>query len=626
MTDFIKKFFSLRTFSILSLILFVLWVIIFSTSKTLSFQAYLFFDNLNPFGNTFADFTGPVKHSAENLVYEYLTDAIKQWCCYPPLAFLFFGFFANFIQHVNYENMYNIENFMVSIFLTFTTLLIFFLFKNNIKTDNKIDKILFCFALILSHVYLFAYERGNLILSALLLTGFYIFYYDSKNKILKELSLISLGVAFAIKISPAIFGLLLIYKKDYKSAFRLFLYGVAFFILPALFFPRGIETLLTFKENILLFSKNMVHAKSLYALSLGKGYLTNFFGSVFPIENVNRIINYIVYSLVGFEIFCSFFYKEFWRKILVLTLALIFLPSVSSFYVLLYLFPVIVLFFNEKEDFKNRYFYFISFLLILCPIQLVIGGINYSITLKHIIVLLMLFCEFLYGVEYLKNSDWLKVLKSNIYNISKKINFKGVLKISSLCALSAFIFFIGLFVYNKNYQNIEILSNSFNNEAQVNLKNDFVIKTDAIFEYDDKMGNLFEILENNKGIKAGINSENQLFINLANDKNTNINVLELSLQKGKIYNLETQITNKTIASVVKELRYDRWADIADSENVFSLNKNVIQDVKIENLGNKGIIRVSVKTGNNHNLIVVLTLLLSFIPLFMIFYYPKRKEE
>ena len=625
MENFIKKFFSLRIFSILSLFLFVLWLIFLFSSKTSSVQACLFFDNLHAFGNTFADFIEPIRHTLGNLVYEHLVDTVKGQCCYPPFAFLVFNFFANFIQHVNYTNIYNIASFLVSIFLTLTTLSLFFLFKNNIKANNKIDKILLCFALIFSHIFLYTYERGNLILTALLFLAFYIFYYDSKNKILKELSLISLALAAAIKISPAIFGLLLIYKKDYKSAFRLFFYAAAFFILPTLFFPRGIETLLTFKENILIFSKNMLYTKSLYAVSVGKGYLTGFFGSIFPIEAVNRIINYIVYGIIGFELFCSFFYKEYWRKILVLTLALIFIPSVSSFYVLIYLFPVIILFFNEKEEIKNKNFYFISFLLILCPIQLVIGKFNYSLAIKHIIVLLMLCCEFLYAVSFLKNKNWLAVLKLNADEIIKKIAVKSFLKTCTLCAASFLIFSFGMFAYNKNYQNLEIgLNDNFNNEAQVKLKNGFIINADVTFKYEsnDKPYTILEISEKNKGIKIGINANDKLFINVSNDQNININVLEASLKNKKKYNLKMQVTNKTIATVIN----DPISTYADSENVFSLNKNVIHNIKIADLNDDDKAYIVIKNGNNSSLIVILTFLLSFIPLFMIFYYPKKKEN
>ena len=88
----------------------------------------------------------------------------------------------------------------------------------------------------LSSIFIYAYERGNLIQLTVVLSTIFLLCYNSKNKIIKEISFICLATAAALKIFPALFGILLLFDKKYKEAMRLIIYGINFTSLPFLFF------------------------------------------------------------------------------------------------------------------------------------------------------------------------------------------------------------------------------------------------------------------------------------------------------------------------------------------------------------------------------------------------------
>lgn len=61
--------------------------------------------------------------------------------------------------------------------------------------------------------FLFAFERGNSVIIAFALIIFYAFTYNIPDKKIKYFSFIALGVVTALKVVPAILGVLLIKEK-----------------------------------------------------------------------------------------------------------------------------------------------------------------------------------------------------------------------------------------------------------------------------------------------------------------------------------------------------------------------------------------------------------------------------
>ena len=88
------------------------------------------------------------------------------------------------------------------------------------KNGNKAVKIMSSIAFCLSMPVIFTIERANFLLMTLFFILFYIFNNDSENKIRRELALISLAMASALKLTPAVLGILLLYNKQWKEAIR----------------------------------------------------------------------------------------------------------------------------------------------------------------------------------------------------------------------------------------------------------------------------------------------------------------------------------------------------------------------------------------------------------------------
>lgn len=95
-----------------------------------------------------------------------------------------------------------------------------------------------------------SFQRGNsvLLISIMLCIAFY--WKDSESKVKRELALILIAASAALKIYPAIAGVLYLYEKRYKEAGRLILYGILLFFGPFVLFG-GLDGLKLFIAKII---------------------------------------------------------------------------------------------------------------------------------------------------------------------------------------------------------------------------------------------------------------------------------------------------------------------------------------------------------------------------------------
>lgn len=661
MQNFIQKMKQIpiiRIFSLISIVSFILWMILLFLPFGAKSQIHVFFSVVNPCCETFADFFNPIKYVQSDLVFEYLNENLRRYCCYTPGTFCFFKFFETLANIINPLSPANVNILSASLFSTYSIVAIVGLFIFNLSEYKNIDKVLFCIAFLTSGIFLFSYERGNIILLSVFLSSFFIFYYDSKNKWLKEISLLMLSIAVILKISPAILGVLLVYKKDFKGVFRFAVYSLILFILPALLFPRGIETLLTFKENISFLSKFILTEKELFSFSIGKRLLLNivcfFVPLSFPISEslsyISKVINNIIYLISIISILCSFFYKQIWRKVLLLTLILMLVPSVSSFYILMYLLPVMVLFFKEKNHTSIDYIYLAYFFVILSPLQIVKNDMNYTIILKHIVILIMFLQEFLYGLLILKSEsvknkisflirkrlDFFKYIFKN--NNQKRFFRLNIIKNSICIFISTILLYLGCFVYSKNYKYIHYnIENTKNiqvlHEKIIQLKEDFVIDIETIFipKKTEKYENIFQTADLNNGIRMETGANQDLALLYCDDKKELKALFYTKITPEEIYKMKTRITNKTLSGLLQQKNGNNWNDIesvafADKiDKASSLQKIIVGVGFSEDRLFSGKVKsfdIKVKNGKNGNIIIILTLLGFLIPLFIMVYFRK----
>ena len=269
---------------------------------------------------------------------------------YPPLAYAIYSIFRGLVHVDGIYDFREVGQIAAIRPLTFILYGLYALFavalfaivKKQIKTTNLMAGLI-TLAFMVSKPMLFAMDRSNIIMLAMLLNTFFIFYHKSDNKIIRELSLIALAISAGIKLTTALLGVMLIYDKQWKEAIRTVIYGIVAAVAPFMFFRGGLSLIPMFLNNI------NEHLTS-YRITDGTVYgclqhIRKFYDFEFVYQSIK------VMSVVGaiLVILAVPLMKRSWQKILALTMVLVFAPSVSQFYCLIYLTPAIIAFLGESE-------------------------------------------------------------------------------------------------------------------------------------------------------------------------------------------------------------------------------------------------------------------------------------
>lgn len=340
---------------VVSLLLFVLWLIDIAINKDQSLQLDLFSGRMN---NFLADFTNPTGYCAFRSPYDNIAYADFLHKQYPPFAYIFFWLFSKFswkMESYYAENrfirMYQEPFFLFMLFLTFIIcgIAIFELIRQN-KTGSQLMRNGVAFSALLSFPVFFTIGTGNNTLFAAIFTMIYLFWYDSSNRYQREIALISLAAAAATKLAPAIFGILLLYEKRWKDALRTIIYGVVLGVLPFCVFGGGI------RYNLPLWIRNLRMAVeghspfegcSIAALILG------FIPHALDSESARMSILLINYVFCAFLLVLAPIYRHRWETVLAVSIVVLSIQGQSWYYCLLYMVPFIIMFLNE-ENFSLR--------------------------------------------------------------------------------------------------------------------------------------------------------------------------------------------------------------------------------------------------------------------------------
>lgn len=332
-----------------------------------------------------ADFTNVVQYSKNFDPYHSTTNTSAEHA-YFPLSYLITGFFAGIAVDCS-QNDFTIwqDPVMMNFILLFFEFLAVLLFAElyEMADGTKLTKLFISLVLICSGAYITAVERGNLIILSVILSIFFVNYYDSSNKFVRELAFIALAAAAALKATPALLGIILLYEKRYKEAARLIVYGIAFCFLPFLFLKGGFA-------NIPVFLNNVRENFSLYENTIGCGLdsMLRALGLHYPnMVSFSRIITYLISALILLTYTSE---QKKWKKLLGLSMIIIMLPNHSEGYNVLMLLPVTVMFLNEKEHSKLDWIYLICFILLYCPLYIenLTGFYDYQYPLALIFIML----------------------------------------------------------------------------------------------------------------------------------------------------------------------------------------------------------------------------------------------
>lgn len=337
----------------------MIWYVILLLSSPPGSQSLFFLETRD----YMADFFNPLQYSEALSPYD---NTYGSWYekAYPPLNYLL-GYGILRLGALWVPEKLNVLSLLNCLFMTSVTVFLCLTLVSYCERRRKMMTWLMI-NLVGSGLFLSAFERGQMLIPVVGLCCVFLFYYRSKDIYLKEFALLCLAVAAALKGSPAILGLLVVFEKDYKSAFRLMLYGVVLGLGPFLCLKGGFSNVPVWLQNV----KDCGIAYALQDKRLGQFQHLQFLNSFLawfeyeiPCLSGLRILSALAYVFVAAGMILAGTEKCEWRRILLLFCCMIFSLQNCNFYNALYVFPVIVIFLNTRENTRMDWFYMFFFLM-----------------------------------------------------------------------------------------------------------------------------------------------------------------------------------------------------------------------------------------------------------------------
>lgn len=239
-------------------------------------------------------------------------------------------------------------------FLAFIVVVTLFAYIVIINYDGLRLKGLLAVTIIFNYGYLYAVERGNIILLSLAALMFYVAYYDSPRRWVREIALISLAVSANIKLYPALFGALLLYDKQWKEAIRAVIYGILLFVLPCLAFKNGLHNVILCLNNIKGFvgGINLDNSGTSFDKIICSIYrvCSEHIGIAFPSSFYYDYAGIIARLLLPLSIVCGILLPKRWQKCLCCTLGMILFSNQGIYIAVFFALPA-MMFFREENRF-----------------------------------------------------------------------------------------------------------------------------------------------------------------------------------------------------------------------------------------------------------------------------------
>ena len=379
-------------------VLFFLTVILFFIgllTDPLKIQQNLFFHNFN---DLFADFFNHIIYVADRS--PYLTDTLTaRDRILPPLHYvLAYGIRQLLDCPMELNAMWRDRKAMscAIAFLVISEVWLLFMLSKLTETKKRLPILMM---ILFSGVNMFAIERGTMVLFTTGCIAGFLHYYDSHDRKKQLLALVLLSLAAALKIYPALFGLLLLKKRDWK--------GILFCII--LTSALGFLPLLTFVgrfENIETLFGNLKKYREYYAISSQHQVLRGFPIHIFHISSYAEIIKFIVTltDVIAVGTLCTAFLNNNQERLALAIAAVITLcPVGAAPYTQCYLFMPFLLFLNRVNENSGKLDLFMAagYILLLTPYQF--AGRTNEIFILFVLPA-MLICQCLSDLCKLKKS------------------------------------------------------------------------------------------------------------------------------------------------------------------------------------------------------------------------------
>ena len=309
--------------------------------------------------------------------YVHTNDPYGQYgTIYPPLANLFFKGVYHLVPE-RQKDQWNVGGYGSNIFMRRSDqdyrswmptelLFLFFICGVSLLTyivvinyDGLRLKGLFAMAFILSYAYIYAVERGNIIILSMATALFFAAYYDSPKRWVRELALLSLAVSANLKLYPALIGILLLYERRWKDAVRSIIYGVLLFVLPCLVFENGLGNIPICLNQIRGFASSVVANNNGTSFDKVLVSIINIMERCTNTE-ISKVLYYKTAQMSNCVVFvlctiCGVILKKKWQKVLSCVLGMILLSNQGIYGTVFLILPAIV-FFKEEPEFTRSIF------------------------------------------------------------------------------------------------------------------------------------------------------------------------------------------------------------------------------------------------------------------------------
>lgn len=198
----------------------------------------------------FCDFMIHVSYSKDlSTVYDASVHA-----CFPPLIYLFYHTVSLMLPTEEYMvgiGLYDAYYNYCVIYLVLIFVLFAVVCRRFLNNAGEKSYLAFILLMVLSSSFSFGViQCANIVILPMILLLISVDFRESDSKLKQELALIFIAIAAAIKVYPAVFGLVYLLEKKHAQAIRLIVYGILFFCVPFAF-TGGVNGFKNFINNSL---------------------------------------------------------------------------------------------------------------------------------------------------------------------------------------------------------------------------------------------------------------------------------------------------------------------------------------------------------------------------------------
>lgn len=251
------------------------------------------------------------------------------------------------------------------------------IFQHTEKNSKSRIRYFLPFLFLLCPPIVFMVERGNILIFSFVASALFVAGYRSENPLIRNLSYACLGFAAAVKIYPAVLGLLVLREKNAKHTLQCLSWGIGFMLIPFAF-CGGMTSLSLYFRNIGVAFQKHSFGHDRWLLNYGNTLYWFTGSSDAGIALADSISKWTLYPFMALILIAGFVCRKRWKIMLAAVLILLLYPGFSLYYMGAFLLLPLFAFFCEEHHSRTDWCYLILLSLPLLPLQFLCGiyGVN----------------------------------------------------------------------------------------------------------------------------------------------------------------------------------------------------------------------------------------------------------